>query len=419
MPVYFPRCRRASGKSQQFDDGGQLMDWRQTAKWIYILFLGTGFIGPFFPLGARAEIKYTVIDLGTLGGAYSSAAAINAEGQVTGASWAIVGNDVVQHAFVWTPNIPNGTTGTIQDIGTIGTSYSNGNGINASGEVTGGFSANNNGFVYDGSFHELGSLGGTNTIGLGINASGQVVGLSNLTPGALSFSPHAFLWNPAVPNGPSGTIEDLGTLGGAYSQAIGINDRGQITGYANTVGGDGHAFFWTPSMPNGANGTMQDLGTLGGASSTGNSINSEGQVAGYAYTNATVYHAFFYDGAMHDLGTLGGIDSEAESINASGEITGWSYEFPQFPTSNERAFLWTSNSGMVDLNTLIDPQSDWTLDNATALNDAGQIVGYGSISGQPHGFLLTPVPEPSTIVLAVIGAGLAIGYHHKRNKLPS
>jgi probable HAF family extracellular repeat protein len=55
---------------------------------------------------------------------------------------------------------------------------------------------------------------------------------------------------------------------------------------------------------------------------------------------------------------------------------------------------------MYDLNTLIDPSSGWRLMDAQDINDAGQIVGYG-INGneQGHAFLLTPVPEPSTITL--------------------
>ena len=56
---------------------------------------------------------------------------------------------------------------------------------------------------------------------------------------------------------------------------------------------------------------------------------------------------------------------------------------------------------MQDLNDLI-PASGWTLEMATAINDVGQIVGYGvSPSGQMNAFsfLLTPAPEPSTLVL--------------------
>src|SRR5262249_34939074 len=88
-------------------------------------------------------------------------------------------------------------------------------------------------------------------------------------------------------------------------------------------------------------------------------------------------------------------------INASDQVVGY---------SGQDAFVYDTNRGMVDLNALIDPLSGWHLDNATAINDAGQIVGTGINSdGLTHAILLMPVPEPSTLVLAAIAfAGLAI-----------
>jgi probable HAF family extracellular repeat protein len=63
---------------------------------------------------------------------------------------------------------------------------------------------------------------------------------------------------------------------------------------------------------------------------------------------------------------------------------------------------------MIDLNTLIDPASGWTLQYASAINDVGQIVGYGlNPSGQQDAFLLDPVPEPGTMPLLALG-GLSL-----------
>ena len=45
---------------------------------------------------------------------------------------------------------------------------------------------------------------------------------------------------------------------------------------------------------------------------------------------------------------------------------------------------------VADLNRLIDPASDWVLEDATAVNDNGSIVGWGETpSTKSHAFLLT------------------------------
>ena len=90
----------------------------------------------------------------------------------------------------------------------------------------------------------------------GINASGQVVGDLPLSLGGLS---HAFLYS-------RGSTTDLGTLGGVQSSALGINNSGQVVGWAATATQDIHAFLYR-------NGSMIDLGTLGGDESIAWGIN--------------------------------------------------------------------------------------------------------------------------------------------------
>src|SRR5262245_6015849 len=63
----------------------------------------------------------------------------------------------------------------------------------------------------------------------------------------------------------------LGTLGGAYSSADDVNVSGQVAGTSSTAAGWDHAFLWT-------NGAMIDLGTLGGARSLALALNDLGQV---------------------------------------------------------------------------------------------------------------------------------------------
>jgi probable HAF family extracellular repeat protein len=82
---------------------------------------------------------------------------------------------------------------------------------------------------------DLGTLGGTYSDGWGINASGQVTGFSSTTGEA---SWHAFLYF-------SGIMTDLGTLGGTYSDGKGINALGQVVGTSNISGdADYHAFLY-------------------------------------------------------------------------------------------------------------------------------------------------------------------------------
>jgi probable HAF family extracellular repeat protein/T5SS/PEP-CTERM-associated repeat protein len=88
---------------------------------------------------------------------------------------------------------------------------------------------------------------------------------------------------------------------------------------------------------------------------------------------------------MVDLGSLGGDWSHALDINDTGQVVGNARN----SISQNRAFLW-ENGQMKDLNNLIPAGSGWALVSAEAINQSGQIVGFGVINGQTHAFLLTP-----------------------------
>ena len=133
---------------------------------------------------------YTITDLGTLGGGFAEARAINDVGQVVGLSETAAGE---QHAFVWT------AAGGMKDLGT---------------------------------------LGGTFSRAFAINHLGHVAGVSELPSGER----RPFLWTPA------GGMQDLGTFGGGFGRARGINDLDQVVGRSDLPDGSFHAFLWTAAQ---------------------------------------------------------------------------------------------------------------------------------------------------------------------------
>ncbi len=160
-------------------------------------------------------------DLGTLGGSFSNGYGINDSGQVSGYYLA-----ESYHAFLWSPTTHNGTIGTMSDLGAgIGL------GISDSGRVAGAVYdevGGSNAVLYDGVTRFLGTLGGAVTVGNDVNARGQVTGYSETLTDATE---HAFLWSPATPNGTTGSMSDLGA-----GIAIDINNVEQVTGRTGRAG---------------------------------------------------------------------------------------------------------------------------------------------------------------------------------------
>ena len=202
----------------------------------------------------------------------------------------------------------------------------------------------------------LGTLGGTYSVASGLNNKGQVVGWSNIVGDQYD---HAFLWE-------SGIMIDLGTLGGNSSYAGAINDSGIIAGQAEISPNTMRAFRY-------ADGSMQNLGTLGGNSSNGQDINNSGVITGGAGTPA-YSHAFSYSGEMIDLGTLGGDYSAGLGINNSGQIAGQSTTAPG-TNSPQKASLYSGGT-MYNLGSLDGVNNSVAHD----INDSGWVVGYSILS---------------------------------------
>jgi len=308
---------------------------------------------------SAATTAYTMTDLGSLGYGVSLGFGINASGEVVGRSYL---NNVFffkcgRHTCRFTQNDPfSWIAGTMTDLGTFAaTKMSEATAVNATGDIVGG--SNGEAFVaHNGKMTDLGPGEAT-----GINDFGEIVGSSQ----------GAFLISGKTRT----TLPGLSSYGGSgYSSAVGINNNHQIVGSSDNASGYSHAVIWS-------NGQVTDLGTLGGTQSAAYAINNNGQVTGWAHTASEATHVFLWsNGTMTDLGTFG-LDPVGEAINNHGVIVG---------QSGNGAWVW-SNGVFQNLNNLIPPGSGFTLTDATAINDNGQIVANGSnTTGQEHAFLLTP-----------------------------
>jgi probable HAF family extracellular repeat protein len=137
---------------------------------------------------------------------------------------------------------------------------------------------------------------------------------------------------------------------------------------------------------------MKDLGTLGGTYSTAGSLNDKGEVVGLStVAGDQAWHAVLWKhGDTSDLGTLAGDTfSQAISINAKGQIVGQS--FNDDGSDVFRACLWENGNPPIDLNVFIPPGSDLHLHEPLFISDRGEIVGKALLSnGDAHAFVLIP-----------------------------
>jgi probable HAF family extracellular repeat protein len=320
-------------------------------------------------------------------GIYSYANAVSADGSVVVGSVFYEGYDpfgeyyFYERAFRWTVD------GGMQDLGTLGGDYSWASGVSADGSVVVGGSYNAAGQLrafrwQNGVMQDLGTLGGTESFASGVSADGAVV-VGRAYNAAGQF--RAFRWQ-------NGVMQDLGTLGGGYSWANGVSaDGAVVVGWAENAAGQWRAFRWQ-------NGVMQDLGTLGGLRSWANGVSADGAVVvGWAHNAAGQRRAFRWtaSGGMQDLGTLGGCCSEAYGVSADGSVV---VGYARNAAGQDRAFRWTASGGMENLNTtyasLLTDGS--VLREARAISPDGRYIvgrGYNAATARPEAFLLDTGPR--------------------------
>ncbi|MEJ7638773.1 MAG: PEP-CTERM sorting domain-containing protein [Singulisphaera sp.] len=203
---------------------------------------------------------------------------------------------------------------------------------------------------------------------------------------------------------------DLQTIEGS------VNKLGQIAGIYYPLGkSNPRSYFYS-------DGNLVDMGNF---ASAGNEVwvrdlNDLGQAVGtVGYSKGT--RAFLYDdNKMVDLGSpFEGISfNYASGVNNAGQIVGSTGR-----GSVPRATLWEDGE-IYDLNDLVDNPGDIKLEWASSINELGQIIaGYRFDASSSQNLLLTPVdlprpgtitpvPEPSTLLIFV---GLALGYAGRRH----
>jgi probable HAF family extracellular repeat protein len=313
-----------------------------------------------------------ILDLGTLGGVSSVAFTLNDRSQVTGVTL----NDAPDPFSLL--GLGSGTTLT-----------------------------QTRGFLWEhGKMRDLGTLGGPDSWAVFVNDRGQVAGasytsdvvdpLTTSLPTPPTPPVSAFLWE-------NGKMKDLGNLGGdnALLGAPGIvnalNNHGQVAGVMMVAGNQFfHAFLWNGEK-------LLDLGTLGGNYSIATGMNDAGEVAGYAwlFPGDRVKHGFLWrNGAMTDLGTLGDDPcSDAISVNSRGQVVGASMSTAGGCDEWTTAFLWENGGPSVDLNSLVPSGSGVDLVAGYWANDRGEIVAAGippscDVSAPcAHAYVLIPCDE--------------------------
>lgn len=310
---------------------------------------------------AKAEVRYTVTDLGTLGGKFSIANAINSRGEIAGQAMDKLGH---LRAVKW-------VGGKAIDCGLTNES-SNALDINDSGIMVGylgktwstasaalSWEADNKAkrFPSPEGWKEGGSALRA------INNKGQAVGYASDTEdGEVEGDAQAFLFS----------MEDrtIAPLKGDEVNIIpnGINAAGEAV---MTVSYEGKQRAWKfpTKLPMEIEGDLQLL-----------DINDKGEIAAcLSGGQAMLLKTQGLEIAAIQYGA--GLPTR---INNSGVMVG---------LGEGGATLFEKREA-IDLNTLIPADSGWTLTSANGINDAGQIVGFGKYKDSDmRAFLLSPVKK--------------------------
>src|SRR6266478_2063987 len=354
------------------------------------------FVALTVPVRLPAQSNYRVVELGELGGTSGGANGINDRGWVTGTD--NLPGDLTTVATLWV----NGSTVPLGNLGgpnsAVAWPVKSNNGVivgiseTADADPLGEYfscwpffaTGVPTGKICKGFRWQNGQMtalppfpGGYSSYATGVNNRGQVVGWAEngvhdptCDPAFQILQFRAAIWQP------DGLMQELPPLpGDSTSAATAINDYGQVVGISGdcgiAVGGVSakHAVLWE-------NGAPTDLGNIGGdAWNTPTAINNHGTIVGFANTapgTARTYEAFIWTKVrgMKSLGKIpGDLRSTANGINEKGQIVGLSRGGPFV----FRAVLWQNNK-LIDMNSLTVPGSPFLL-LAGDIDPEGHVVG--------------------------------------------
>jgi probable HAF family extracellular repeat protein len=131
-----------------------------------------------------------------------------------------------------------------------------------------------------------------------------------------------------------------------------------------------------------------DLGPFDNNRNDALALNDAGQYVGVSFNpKSGRIEAFRQDGEERStLGTLGGSFSIARDLNNQGEVVGGSLTEGD---ENFHGFLFRDNQ-LHDLNTFLEPGTEWEVIQALGINNHGEIIGIGCHVGQDRIVLLRP-----------------------------
>ncbi|MEX2139781.1 MAG: hypothetical protein WD894_11005 [Pirellulales bacterium] len=363
----------------------------------------------FFTTELYAQITFT--PLGVFGGLRSEATDVSADGFV------VVGTVFApppinrDHIFRWTSTDSVVRPGNFRDKPIVSA-----NGSTIAGTI---FVPPTQAFRWpvDGDIQVLGGLPGepTGSDGFDISADGSVV----VGRATTSLGDEAFRWTQAT------GMVGLGDLPGGRKSSIAFGvsaDGAVVVGEAYGSDDRPQAFRWTEAG-------MDGLGRLpGGVRSSARRVSADGVVVVgiNSYTPSpgpmdSRYEAFRWTqaGGMMGLGDLPGgvLRNEARDVSADGSvIVGHAFSVRPDDFPGREAFFWTEATGMVNLRDALIAGGVTNLDNsilfdATGISADGRtIVGVAFHDGIQQGFVAT-IPEPTTILLAIIAAAALLGLY--------